>query len=71
MEIVKQFIEWKIYPKIIYFERPHPNPNDDRLNMVKCGYDELNNLLNDLASLGYNSKILSGNVLCIKKYDFT
>jgi FkbM family methyltransferase len=66
MEIVKQFIGEKIHPKIIYFERPHPNPNDDRLNTVKCGYDELNNLLNDLTSLGYNSKILSGNVLCIK-----
>lgn len=66
MEIVKQFIGEKIYPKIIYFERPHPNPNDDRLNNVKCGYDELNDLLDNLTSLGYNSKILSGNVLCIK-----
>lgn len=66
MEIVKQFIEEKIYPEIIYFEKPHPNPNDDRLKSVKCGYDELNNLLNTLSNLGYNSKVLSGNVLCIK-----
>jgi FkbM family methyltransferase len=66
MEIVNQFIGEKIYPKIIYFEKPHPNPNDDRLNLVKCGYDELNNLVDTLASLGYISNILLGNVLCIK-----
>ncbi len=69
MEIVNQFIEEKIYPKMIYFEKPHPNPDDDRLNLVKCGYEELNNLLDNLKSLGYDSKILLGNVLCIKLND--
>lgn len=66
MEIINQFLDEKIYPKVIYFEKPHPNPDDDRLNQVKCGYDELNNLLDKLKNLNYNSKILSGNILAIK-----
>ena len=66
MEIVNQFIDQKIYPEIIYFEKPHPNPNDDRLNQVKCGFEELDNLLDRLQEIGYNNNILLGNVLCVK-----
>lgn len=66
MEIINQFIDQKIHPKIIYFEKPHPNPDDDRLNQVKCGFEELDNLLDRLEKKGYNNNILSGNVLCVK-----
>lgn len=69
IEIIKQFIQEKIYPKIIYFEKPYPTPNNDRLRLIETGDIPLNNLLDKLKNLNYNIEILNGNILCtIEKY---
>lgn len=66
MEIIKQFIKEKIYPKVIYFERPYPLDNNDRLGVVETGESALCVLLDNLKEIGYNTEILSGNVLCVR-----
>lgn len=69
MEIIKQFIEEKIYPKIIYFEMPYPKPNNDRLGLIETGDIPLNNLIDKLKNLNYNIEMLDGNILCTIKGD--
>jgi FkbM family methyltransferase len=64
IEIIKQFIQEKIYPKIIYFEKPYPRPNNDRLGLIETGDIPLNNILDKLKNLNYNIEILDGNILC-------
>lgn len=66
MEIIKQFISEEIYPNVIYFEKPYPLENNDRLGLVQTGNSALHNLLDKLIEIGYNTEILSGNVLCIR-----
>lgn len=66
MEIIKQFISEEIYPNVIYFEKPYPLENNDRLGLVQTGDSALYNLLDKLAEIGYNTEILSGNVLCVR-----
>lgn len=66
MEIIKQFVSEKIYPKIIYFEKPYPLNNNDRLGLVQTGESALYILLDKLEEIGYNVEILSGNILCAR-----
>jgi FkbM family methyltransferase len=71
IEIIKQFISNKTFPDVIFFEKPYPSPGNDRLNIVETGNQVLETIICNLNELDYDIKILSGNVLCIKKYDFT
>ena len=66
MEIIKQFIFEKIYPNVIYFEKPYPLENNDRLGLIQTGYSALHDLVDKLSEIGYNTEILSGNVLCVR-----
>lgn len=66
MEIIKQFIGEKIYPQVIYFEKPYPLDNNDRLGLVETGESALSILLDKLQEIGYNIEILSGNILCVR-----
>lgn len=66
MEIIKQFIVEKIYPRVIYFEKPYPLDNNDRLGLVETGESALYVLLDKLQQIGYNVEILSGNILCVR-----
>lgn len=66
MEIIKQFIVEKIYPRIIYFEKPYPLDNNDRLGLVETGESASQILLDKLREIGYNIEILSGNILCVR-----
>lgn len=66
IKIINQVIENKIYPDIIFFERPYPSVGNDRLNNVETGNDVLGNMVNTLEKLDYDVKVLSGNVLCVK-----
>jgi FkbM family methyltransferase len=67
IEIINQVIKNKIYPDIIFFERPYPHAGNDRLNNVETGNEVLRNMVNTLDELDYDVKVLSGNVLCVKK----
>ena len=67
IEILKQFIEQKVFPKIIFFERPYPSPGNDRLNIVETGNQVLEDMINKLNSFNYDIEVFSGNVLCVKK----
>jgi hypothetical protein len=40
---------------------------NDRLNNVETGNEVLRNMVNTLDELDYDVKVLSGNVLCVKK----
>lgn len=71
IEIIKQFISNKTLPDVIFFEKPYPLPGNDRLNIVETGNQVLETIICSLNDLDYDVKILSGNVLCVKKYDFT
>ena len=67
IEILKQFIEQKVFPKIIFFERPYPSPGNDRLNIVETGNEVLEDVINKLKKFDYDIEVLPGNVLCVKK----
>ncbi len=66
IEIIKQFIGEKIFPKVIFFERPYPLPGNDRLGVVETGNGALEGIINILKKFDYHIEVLSGNVLCIK-----
>lgn len=67
IEIIKQFISNKILPDVIFFEKPYPLPGNDRLNIVETGNQVLEKITCSLNELDYDTRVLSGNVLCIKK----
>jgi len=67
IEIIKQFISNKILPDVIFFEKPYPLPGNDRLNIVETGNQVLEKIICSLNELDYDTRVLSGNVLCIKK----
>ena len=66
MEIIKQFMNEEIYPRVMYFEKPYPLDNNDRLGQVKTGNSALQSLLDKLKQLSYDVDILDGNVLCVR-----
>lgn len=67
IKIVKQFISNETLPEIIFFERPYPSTGNDRLNIVETGNQVLQEIVYNLNELDYDVKILSGNILCVKK----
>jgi len=53
-------------PELIFFEKPNPNENNDRLNKISTGVFVLKKCLKILEECGYESKVLTGNVIAFK-----
>lgn len=65
--IVTQILKSDKRPKIIFFEKPNPNANDDRLMQVSTGIEVLEKTSSLLQENNYDVFVLTGNVLAIRK----
>ena len=67
--IVKQILKTTETPSVIFFESPHPQPNDDRLNVVMTGPDALEDVISTLKENFYKTEILTEGIMAIKYKD--
>lgn len=64
--IIKQMLQSQCRPSLLFFERPNPVANNDRLNKVATGNAVLDDVLRDLDNAGYSAEVLTGNIIAFK-----
>lgn len=65
--IIGHMLTTSCRPKVVFFERPNPTENDDRLGSVRTGNAVLDEVVSSLTHNGYEVQVLTGNVLAVKR----